>query len=28
LHKPHPGNIMKMYVFDDVLPVLTEGGLI
>ena len=28
LHKPHPGNIVKMYVIDDVLRVLTEGGLI
>ena len=28
LHKPHPGNIVKMYVIDDVLRVLTEEGLI
>ena len=28
LHKPHPGNVVKMYVIDDVLRVLTEGGLI
>lgn len=28
LHKPHPGNIMKMYVIEDVLRVLTEEGLI
>ncbi len=28
LHKPHPGNIVKMYVIKDVLRVLTEGGLI
>ncbi|MCA3413312.1 MAG: type II toxin-antitoxin system HicA family toxin [Roseomonas sp.] len=28
LHKPHPGNIVKIYVIDDVLRVLTEGGLI
>ena len=28
LHKPHPSNIVKMYVIDDVLRVLTEGGLI
>ena len=28
LHKPHPGNIVKMYVIDDVLRILTEEGLI
>jgi predicted RNA binding protein YcfA (HicA-like mRNA interferase family) len=28
LHKPHPGNIIKMYVIEDVLRVLTEEGLI
>lgn len=28
LHKPHPGNVVKMYVIDDVLRVLTEEGLI
>ena len=28
LHKPHPGNIVKMYVVDDVLGVLTEEGLV
>lgn len=28
LHKPHPGNIVKMYVIVDVLRVLTEEGLI
>lgn len=28
LHKPHPGNIVKKYVIDDVLRVLTEEGLI
>jgi hypothetical protein len=28
LHKPHPGNIVKMYVLDEVLRVLTEEGLI
>lgn len=28
LHKPRPGNIVKMYVIDDVLRVLTEKGLI
>ncbi len=28
LHKPHPGNIVKMYVIKDVLRVLTEENLI
>ena len=28
LHKPHPGNIVKMYVIEDVLRMLTEEGLI
>jgi len=28
LHKPHPGNIVKMYVIDDVLRRLREDGLI
>jgi hypothetical protein len=28
LHKPHPGNIVRMYVVDDVLRILTEEGLI
>lgn len=28
LHKPHPGNIVKMYVIRDVLRVLTEENLI
>lgn len=28
LHKPHPGNIVKMYLIDDVLRILTEEGLI
>ncbi len=28
LHKPHPGSIVKMYVIDDVLRVLTEESLI
>lgn len=28
LHKPHPGNIVKAYVIEDVLRVLTEEGLI
>ena len=28
LHKPHPDNMVKMYVIDDVLRVLSEEGLI
>lgn len=28
LHKPHPGNIVKMYVIDDVLRILIEEDLI
>jgi hypothetical protein len=28
LHKPHPGSIVKTYVVDDVLRLLTEEGLI
>lgn len=28
LHKPHPGNIVRAYVVDDVLRLLTESGLI
>lgn len=28
LHKPHPGSIVKTYVIDAVLQVLTEDGLI
>ena len=28
LHKPHPSNIIKMYVIDDVLNVLKQEGLI
>ena len=28
LHKPHPGNIVKRYVVDDVLSLVTEAGLI
>ena len=27
LHKPHPGNIVKRYVIDDVLRLLTEERL-
>ena len=28
LHRPHPGNIVRMYVIDDVLRLLTEEKLI
>ena len=28
LHKPHPGNIMKMYQLEQIEKVLIEGGLI
>ena len=28
LHKPHPGNIVKMYVIDDVLRLLREEDLL
>lgn len=28
LHRPHPGNLVKTYVIDDVLWVLREEGLI
>lgn len=28
LHKPHPGNIVKRYVIDELLRVLAEEGLI
>jgi len=28
LHKPHPGNVVKMYVVDELLRVLSEEGLI
>ncbi len=28
LHKPHPGNIVKFYVMDELLHLLTEEGLI
>jgi hypothetical protein len=28
LHRPHPGNIVKVYVMDQVLRLLTEEGLI
>ena len=28
LHEPHPSEIVKTYVVDEVLRVLTEGGLL
>ena len=28
LHKPHPGSIVKMYVIDEILRLLTEENLI
>ena len=28
LHQPHPGNIVKIYVIENVLRMLTEEGLI
>lgn len=28
LHKPHPGNIVKIYAVDEVMRVLTDEGLI
>lgn len=28
LHKPHPRNVLKMYVIDELLRVLTQEGLI
>lgn len=28
LHKPHPGNIVRMYVVDDLLRLLTEEDLL
>lgn len=28
LHKPHPGNIVKMYVIDEVTTLLMDEGLI
>lgn len=28
LHKPHPSKIVKIYVIEDVLRMLTEEGLI
>ena len=28
LHKPHPGNIVKMYVIDEVTNLLVDEGLI
>ena len=28
LHKPHPNNILKMYVIDDILEFLKKEGLL
>jgi hypothetical protein len=28
MYKPHPGNVVRMYVIDEVLRLLTEEGLI
>jgi len=28
LHKPHPGNILKMYIINDILEVLKEEELL
>ncbi len=28
LHRPHPGNVVKVYVIDELLRLLTEEGLI
>ena len=28
LHRPHPGNIVKMYLIDDISRLLTEAQLI
>ncbi|MFN3461524.1 MAG: type II toxin-antitoxin system HicA family toxin [Oceanibaculum sp.] len=28
LHKPHPGNIVKLYVIDEIIQTLGEAGLI
>ncbi|MBL7181433.1 MAG: type II toxin-antitoxin system HicA family toxin [Desulfobacterales bacterium] len=28
LHKPHPKNILKMYIIDDILEVLKQGGML
>jgi len=28
IHKPHPGNILKLYQVDDVIIALSERGLI
>ncbi len=28
LHKPHPQNILKMYIIDDILGVLKQEGML
>jgi hypothetical protein len=28
LHKPHPDNVIKRYIIDDILETLKHGGLI
>jgi hypothetical protein len=28
LHKPHPGNILKLYQIDDIIAALTARGLL
>ncbi len=28
LHKPHPGNIIKTYVIDDILEMLVREGMV
>ena len=28
LHKPHPKNILKMYIIDDILEVLKQEGML
>lgn len=28
LHKPHPGNIIKMYIVDDVMRILQQEGFL
>jgi hypothetical protein len=28
LHKPHPNNIIKMYIIDDILELLKKEGML
>ena len=28
LHKPHPKNILKMYIIDDILEILKQEGIL